>query len=132
MFLLKDGIHLFLLSGSFQADVANAEDVDRLFKKSLDTFGGINVVVNCAGIMPLLPITGGDLELFDKVLAPTSEALFWYWGGLLNILLQADTLSLFRVVLLLRHFQHMARISLSKQALRIWFVCLLMNCEAVT
>ena len=36
-----------------QADVANAEDVDRLFKKSLDTFGGINVVVNCAGIMPL-------------------------------------------------------------------------------
>jgi 3-oxoacyl-[acyl-carrier protein] reductase len=80
MFLLKDGIHLFLLSGSFQADVANAEDVDRLFKKSLDTFGGINVVVNCAGIMPLLPITGGDLELFDKVISTNLRGTFLVLG----------------------------------------------------
>jgi 3-oxoacyl-[acyl-carrier protein] reductase len=36
-----------------QADVANAADVERLFKKTLDTFGRIDVVVNSAGIMPL-------------------------------------------------------------------------------
>jgi NAD(P)-dependent dehydrogenase (short-subunit alcohol dehydrogenase family) len=36
--------------------VANAADVDRLFKKAVDTFGEINVVVNCAGIMPLSSI----------------------------------------------------------------------------
>jgi len=29
-----------------QADVANAADVERLFKKTLDTFGRIDVVVN--------------------------------------------------------------------------------------
>jgi 3-oxoacyl-[acyl-carrier protein] reductase len=52
-----------------QADVANTADVERLFKESVDTFGGINVVVNCAGIMPLSPIAEGDLELFDKVIA---------------------------------------------------------------
>ena len=46
-----------------QADVANAVDVERLFKEAVDTFGGVNVVVNCAGIMPLSPIAGGDLEL---------------------------------------------------------------------
>jgi 3-oxoacyl-[acyl-carrier protein] reductase len=34
-----------------QADVANAADVDRLFKEAVDTFDGINMVVNCAGII---------------------------------------------------------------------------------
>ena len=52
-----------------QGDVANAADVDRLFKKAVNTFGQINVVVNCAGIMPLSSITEGDLELFDKVIS---------------------------------------------------------------
>jgi 3-oxoacyl-[acyl-carrier protein] reductase len=59
-----------------QGDVANAEHVERLFKKSLDTFGGTNVVVNCAGIMPLLPITGGDLELFDNVITTNLRGTF--------------------------------------------------------
>jgi 3-oxoacyl-[acyl-carrier protein] reductase len=59
-----------------QADVANAADVDRLFKEALDTFDGINVVVNCAGIMPLSPIAGGDLELFDKVIATNLRGTF--------------------------------------------------------
>jgi 3-oxoacyl-[acyl-carrier protein] reductase len=63
-----------------QADVANAADVDRLFKEAVDTFGGINVVVNCAGIMPLLPIAGGDLELFDKVIATNLRGTFVVLG----------------------------------------------------
>jgi 3-oxoacyl-[acyl-carrier protein] reductase len=53
-----------------QGDVANAADVGRLFKKAVDTFGEINVVVNCAGIMPL----SGDLELFDKVISTNLRA----------------------------------------------------------
>jgi 3-oxoacyl-[acyl-carrier protein] reductase len=63
-----------------QADVANAADVDRLFKEALDTFDGINVVVNCAGIMPLSPIAGGDLELFDKVIATNLRGTFVVLG----------------------------------------------------
>ena len=63
-----------------QADVANAADVDRLFKKAVDTFDGINVVVNCAGIMPLSPIAGGDLELFDKVIATNLRGTFVVLG----------------------------------------------------
>jgi 3-oxoacyl-[acyl-carrier protein] reductase len=49
-----------------QADVANAADVDRLFKEAMDRFDGINVVVNCAGIMPLSPIAEGDLIFLTK------------------------------------------------------------------
>jgi 3-oxoacyl-[acyl-carrier protein] reductase len=63
-----------------QGDVANAADVDRLFKEAVDTFGGINVVVNCAGIMPLSPIAGGDLELFDKVIATNLRGSFVVLG----------------------------------------------------
>ena len=59
-----------------QADVANAADVERLFKGTMDTFGGVNVVVNCAGIMPLSPIAAGDLELFDKVIATNLRGTF--------------------------------------------------------
>ena len=49
-----------------QADVANATDVERLFKKTLETFDRIDVVVNSAGIMPLGRIADGDIEVFDK------------------------------------------------------------------
>lgn len=59
-----------------QADVANAVDVERLFKEAADTFGEINAVVNCAGIMPLSPIARGDLELFDRVIATNLRGTF--------------------------------------------------------
>ena len=65
---------------SVQADVASAADIERLFKEAADTFGGINVVVNCAGIMPLSPITEGNLELFDKVIATNLRGTFVVLG----------------------------------------------------
>ena len=63
-----------------QADVANAADIERIFREAVDTFGGINVVVNCAGIMPLSPIAVGDLELFDKVIATNLRGTFVVLG----------------------------------------------------
>jgi 3-oxoacyl-[acyl-carrier protein] reductase len=59
-----------------QADVANAADVERLFKKTLDTFDRIDVVVNSAGIMPLGRIADGDMEVFDKVIATNLRGAF--------------------------------------------------------
>ncbi len=59
-----------------QADVANQEDVKQLFEKALKTFGQIDVVVNNAGIMPLSPITKGDVEVFDKVIATNLRGTF--------------------------------------------------------
>jgi 3-oxoacyl-[acyl-carrier protein] reductase len=63
-----------------QGDVANAADMERLFKEAVDTFGWINVVVNCAGIMPLSPIAKGDLELFDKVIATNLRGTYVILG----------------------------------------------------
>ncbi len=63
-----------------RGDVANAADVERLVKETIDAFDGLNVVVNCAGIMPLLPISGGELERFDKVVATNLRGTFLVLG----------------------------------------------------
>jgi 3-oxoacyl-[acyl-carrier protein] reductase len=63
-----------------QADVANAANVEHLFRETIDAFDGINVIVNCAGIMPLSTIAEGDLELFDKVIATNLRGTFVVLG----------------------------------------------------
>ena len=64
-----------------QADVAKAADVENLFKQTLEAFGRIDVVVHSAGIMPLLPIAGGNVETFDKVIATNLRGAFLVLGG---------------------------------------------------
>src|SRR5256714_9789562 len=63
-----------------QADVAKPADVERLFKETLGAFGTIEVVVHTAGIMRLLPIYGGDVETFDKVIATNLRGTFLVLG----------------------------------------------------
>jgi 3-oxoacyl-[acyl-carrier protein] reductase len=63
-----------------RADVADAPDVDRLFEEAVAAFGTIDVVVHCAGIMPLRPIAGGDLEVFVKVIATNLRGTFVVLG----------------------------------------------------
>lgn len=50
-----------------RANLVDGAEVEDLFKQALDTFGRIDVVVNCAGIMPMAPISRGDLDMFDNV-----------------------------------------------------------------
>jgi 3-oxoacyl-[acyl-carrier protein] reductase len=59
-----------------KADVASATDVEQLFRQAADTLGTIDVVVHCAGIMPLRPIADGDVDMFDRVLATNLRGTF--------------------------------------------------------
>jgi len=52
-----------------RADVAAEDDVKALFKRALDSFGRIDVVVHTAGIMPMSRIADGDMAVFDRVIA---------------------------------------------------------------
>jgi 3-oxoacyl-[acyl-carrier protein] reductase len=63
-------------AGAVQGDVASAPDAERLFKTAVDMFGAVDVVVNCAGIMPLRPIAGSDTEIFDRVIATNLRGTF--------------------------------------------------------
>jgi 3-oxoacyl-[acyl-carrier protein] reductase len=59
-----------------QGDVGNTADVERLFKTTVETFGSVEVVVHCAGIMPLTPIAGSAVDVFDKVIATNLRGTF--------------------------------------------------------
>jgi len=51
-----------------QADIADEQAVVAMFDQAESTFGGVDVVVNCAGWMPLSPIAELDLDVLDGVL----------------------------------------------------------------
>ena len=59
-----------------KADVAIADEVEALFKRSFDEFGHVDAVVHTAGIMPLFPISRGDVETFDKVISTNLRGTF--------------------------------------------------------
>jgi 3-oxoacyl-[acyl-carrier protein] reductase len=61
---------------AIQADVANPNDVQQLFDKTLKAYGQIDVVVNNAGIMPMSPIAKSDVDTFDKVIATNLRGTF--------------------------------------------------------
>jgi len=61
---------------AIKADVANAAEVESLFKRSFEEFGHIDAVVHTAGIMPLFPISKGDVETFDKVISTNLRGTF--------------------------------------------------------
>ena len=59
-----------------QANVAQEEEVARLFNSTLATLGQIDAVVHCAGIMPLSPIIKNDVALFDRVIEVNLRGTF--------------------------------------------------------
>ncbi|HEY4143447.1 SDR family oxidoreductase [Pinirhizobacter sp.] len=52
-----------------QADVSNAADVRRMFDAAESTFGGVDVLVNNAGIMSLAKVAEVNDEAIDRLLA---------------------------------------------------------------
>ncbi|NUL48738.1 SDR family oxidoreductase [Cellulosimicrobium funkei] len=61
---------------AIKADIADAIAVSRAFDEVEDRFGGIDAVVNSAGIMPLAPIAGLDLDDLDRVLRTNVRGAF--------------------------------------------------------
>jgi 3-oxoacyl-[acyl-carrier protein] reductase len=59
-----------------QADISKATDVARLFDQAEHAFGGIDVLVNNAGIMPTKPIFEMENELFERTFAVNVRGTF--------------------------------------------------------
>ncbi|HEY4252752.1 MAG TPA: SDR family oxidoreductase [Roseomonas sp.] len=59
-----------------QADVAEPEAVARMFDAAEAAFGGVDVLVNNAGIMKLAPIADSDDALFDSHIAVNLKGSF--------------------------------------------------------
>lgn len=61
---------------AIQADLAQKQQVTELFTQTAEAFGGIDVVVNSAGIMELSPIAEGNTEIFDRIMATNLRGTF--------------------------------------------------------
>ena len=58
------------------ADVADEGAVSKLFDAAQDTFGGVDVVVNAAGVMSLAPLADFDLAVLDRMLRTNVRGTF--------------------------------------------------------
>lgn len=57
-------------------DVANPAAVEALFKQTVEKFGGLNVLVNNAGIYPFVPFANMTEADWDKVLTVNLKSMF--------------------------------------------------------
>jgi 3-oxoacyl-[acyl-carrier protein] reductase len=58
------------------ADVGDEKAVAAMFDLAQETFGGVDVVVNSAGIMPLTTIAELDLEVLDRIYHTNTRGAF--------------------------------------------------------
>lgn len=68
------------LGGSFEfisADVRKVEDCDKIISRTTEIFGGVNVLVNCAGIYREGAITSTDEEIFDNIFSTNVKGTFF-------------------------------------------------------
>jgi len=61
---------------SAKADVSDAGAVRRMFDDAESAFGGVDVLVNNAGIMPLATFKDADDALFDRTIATNLKGVF--------------------------------------------------------
>jgi 3-oxoacyl-[acyl-carrier protein] reductase len=61
---------------SAQGDVADPAAVQRLFDAAETAFGGVDVLVNAAGIMQLATVAASDDALFDRTIAVNLKGSF--------------------------------------------------------
>lgn len=59
-----------------KADVADENAVSTLFDQAEAAFGGVDVVIHAAGIMPLAPLADLDLDVFDRVIRTNLRGTF--------------------------------------------------------
>ena len=60
-----------------QADVGKVADIQRLFDATFDHFGGLNILVNNAGIMFNKPVADVTEEEFDRIFAINVKGTFF-------------------------------------------------------
>lgn len=61
---------------SLVGDVSCEEDVHILFQKALETYGRIDVLVNCAGIVAVRPFVEMDVAVWDSVIGVNLRGTF--------------------------------------------------------
>lgn len=59
-------------------DVSNADDVQRAVSTAHEKYGGLDIMVNNAGIYPISPLMDMPLETFEKILSVNLKSVFLF------------------------------------------------------
>lgn len=51
------------------ADASKVCEIESLIKQTVDLFGKIDILIPCAGMLPMSPLEATSEELFDKIFA---------------------------------------------------------------
>ena len=51
------------------ADASKVSEIESLIKQTVDLFGKIDILIPCAGMLPMSPLEATSEELFDKIFA---------------------------------------------------------------
>lgn len=68
------------LGGNFEfisADVRRVDDCEKIISRAVEIFGGVNVLVNCAGIYHEGAITSTDEKTFDDIFSTNVKGTFF-------------------------------------------------------
>jgi NAD(P)-dependent dehydrogenase (short-subunit alcohol dehydrogenase family) len=57
-------------------DVSNEADVRRLMETAVEAYGGIDVLIANAGVIPEADLAGATLELWDRTMATNARGMF--------------------------------------------------------
>ncbi|EDO44080.1 predicted protein, partial [Nematostella vectensis] len=60
-----------------EGDLSHEKDVKDLLEKTLEKFGKLDILVNCAGILPTGTIENTSLQTFDEVMNVNVRAVFY-------------------------------------------------------
>src|SRR5208283_4851687 len=61
---------------AIQADVSKSQEVNRMVRKALDTYGRIDILVNNAGVNDFVPFTEVTEELWDRIINTNLKSVF--------------------------------------------------------
>ena len=56
-------------AAAIQADAGKVSDIESLIQQTVNLFGRIDILIPCAGILPMSPLEATNEELFDKIFA---------------------------------------------------------------
>lgn len=79
-------------------ELTSEESIAAMIKKAADTYGGIDVLVNCAGLSVMGFIENFSSESFDKLMAMNCKALFLTTKYALPYLLESEAASIVNVL----------------------------------
>ena len=68
------------LGGSFEfiaADVRKVDDCDKIISRTVEIFGGVDVLINCAGIYHEGAIASTDEKIFDDIFSTNVKGTFF-------------------------------------------------------